>query len=1299
MSPAAWRGRRILVELPRIEGDAIVFWAGRRVGEILAPAGELDLTELAGPGQKAELRIYLTRNYTGISRGFERDYMRYGARGPLGRKLPVEAWPFGITGTVNLNSRATPAAVTDVFVQTSWRKKELGLAVEVETVKAVQDLVVAAEILDAAGRPVLNLSAVPRAVEPGRTSIELRSSWTDPIPWELGQAYLYTARVSLNQAGKSLDTSGDITFGFREIWTDKQRLMLNGHPIRFRLYLCSGVTPENFAMFKDLGYNAYEISPNPTAWYCNWPTAWPLPGERLLDLFDREGCAVLMQAPVVLHLNQLLLKNADAVADYNRDLQLWLRRLRNRTSIFAWLPSMNYVGSFGNIHADGMGIAGADPENTPARVVKKGCALIKQVDPTRLAFGHAEGTIGDVSSSNMYLNFVPLQEREEWPSEHAARGTHPFSALEFGQPFTQCYWKGPRFLLTEYASIYLGDRAYVLEGEGGLKRVVDYGRLNTQDLFYKWYEINTEELPAFWKLQQLFIRNTDRAWRAWGVAGGWFYWDFDVSFGFPPAFDSHRQLRSYKSPYASEFVPEKLAGRPAWAGPNYDIHRETNQPLLAYLAGAPGHTDKTHAFYGGERVRKQIAWVWDGPGSRRLRAAWRAVTVEFGESLADGSAEVELAPGEIKSCPVEFAAPAVRVRTAAKIKLTVADNGRVVASDEFAFEIFPPAEPVAVQGRLALWDPRQKSGEWLRRLGVEAEAWTPAQGLAGIDLLVLGREALSGADKLPYTATDIAGGLNVLVLEQMPEVWEKLGLKAIETMPRYVFPAGEKALLAGLEPEDLINWRGSPDLLPEKKRYRSHDYYHAFKWTNTHALASVALESPQTVAFRPLLACEFDLNYTPLLEWRHGRGRVYASSLDFTGRVGEDPAATRLAGNLLQLAARKTDAAPQAARYVGGPAGRKLLNELQAGLTEEAAAKLVVAGLEASTRECRQLAESGATVIVLAQPEAWLKELGYAVEARTVFKGEPADEAWLAGMGPRLWRWRDGLKVAAFAAAGQPDGCTVLAGGLILVRPVGGGKLVHLQLDPVELAERYPAGDDRRAAVWPSVERLHQLLAGWLDGLGVAGSAAQADRFGRLKAGATYENLKTWHVCGPFLYPDLGGPEMTRLATPAEADAIAGNAGPDIRYFLDDKRTLDWRSTVTADGEGFVNLGAALKVDQRAVAYVTRQVERQTAQRARLRLGMDFYLQAWVNGKLVFDASQGGGMAPRANTHQVDVDLRAGINVITLKISAGSKGFGFYANLSADGAQVVEDPVAAEAEARLYPVADRTWDPYTFYYY
>lgn len=113
--PAGWTadGRRVIPDFERIEGEAIIFVDGRRAAELLAPDGEIEIISLVAPeGGATTLRIFNSRTYAGMPRGFEQDILRHVAR--TGREaLLSKTWPRGITAPVTLRSRPTQA-VTDV---------------------------------------------------------------------------------------------------------------------------------------------------------------------------------------------------------------------------------------------------------------------------------------------------------------------------------------------------------------------------------------------------------------------------------------------------------------------------------------------------------------------------------------------------------------------------------------------------------------------------------------------------------------------------------------------------------------------------------------------------------------------------------------------------------------------------------------------------------------------------------------------------------------------------------------------------------------------------------------------------------------------------------------------------------------------------------------------------------------------------------------------------------------------------------------------------------------------------------
>ena len=89
-------------------------------------------------------------------------------------------------------------------------------------------------------------------------------------------------------------------------------------------------------------------------------------------------------------------------------------------------------------------------------------------------------------------------------------------------------------------------------------------------------------------------------------------------------------------------------------------------------------------------------------------------------------------------------------------------------------------------------------------------------------------------------------------------------------------------------------------------------------WGN---VASVLIEKPPRGDFLPIVDGGYALQYSPLLEYREGRGLVLFCQMDVTGRTESDPAAETLAGNILRYVDAWQPAPQRTAVYAGEPAG------------------------------------------------------------------------------------------------------------------------------------------------------------------------------------------------------------------------------------------------------------------------------------------------------------------------------------------------------------------------------------------
>src|SRR5205085_1097109 len=69
---------------------------------------------------------------------------------------------------------------------------------------------------------------------------------------------------------------------------------------------------------------------------------------------------------------------------------------------------------------------------------------------------------------------------------------------------------------------------------------------------------------------------------------------------------------------------------------------------------------------------------------------------------------------------------------------------------------------------------------------------------------------------------------------------------------------------------------------------------------NRGNVASILIEKPARGNFLPILEGGYSLHYSPLMEYREGKGFVLFCQVDVTGRSEAEPAAEMLIRNLIQ---------------------------------------------------------------------------------------------------------------------------------------------------------------------------------------------------------------------------------------------------------------------------------------------------------------------------------------------------------------------------------------------------------------
>ncbi len=1107
--PAEWQGQTISLRFDRVCTDAIVYVNDHECGRIAWPWGAVDITSAVTPGQTANLRVLVAA----IADAEQVGTFWQNALSSTVTFSSASLKSRGLTGSVFLESRSSKAHVTDVFVRTSTRQKTISLDVELRGINQGGPVQVAADMLNEKGEVEKSFTANAAVRARETQTLSLSWPWADPRLWDVGQPNLYTLRLKVKAGG--LDDEYDQAFGFREFWIEGRQFYLNGTVIRLRQpCFYNGPRMQVGDIFSEMGLETVDTRGDASD------------SERSLDDADRKGYLV---AQYILNANKYLM-NSRGQTPWEQNRQrafdraaVWMRHYRNHPSVVMWIAGFNFFNNAVDADPRLIGRRGwGQADERWQRLMVYGSELfdgLRKLDSTRACYSHAGAYTGDIYTMNCYLNLIPLQEREEWLSAWAENGEMPVSMAEFGTPMDCTFRRGRHGfesnitsepLLTEFAAIYFGAGAYAAE-ESKYREYLH--SLFRGGMLYQSSENRLDEYANNHNIQHLFRVHTWRSWRTAGLPGG---------------------LRTW-----------------SWM---QDALQEVNGPTLAWIAGPAGaYSAKDHHFRAGQKIEKQIILINDTRRPQSFTAAWTA-TVDR-KQMDQGQLQGRLAISEIRFIPFQVIAPAAEPGGRTDGQLTLeARIGETTHQDAFAFRVF--GEDKKGSSRIAMVDPGGATGSMLANLGYPTRSWDGAAA----PLVVIGRNALMDD---PAAATKLesyvrAGG-RALICAQDPEWMARaLGWRVCPKVARRVFPvhsATQHTPFYDLHPEDLRDWTGSSTLLEAYPEYVG-DYhrgnerdqpYAGWHWGNRGGVSSAAIEKPHRSGWRPLLECEFDLAYTPLMELDYGQGRLVVCTLDLEDHWTQDPAARRLAGRVLEYALH-APLSPRARKvvYLGGASGAAWLDRIgvsyQGSDTLDTGAGLVLIGSDASfdTAVLSAYLEQGGKAFFLPRSQAD-GGLGTTLKpAAARFAGSLSPPTWpeARGLSASDLRWRSYLDTPPWIMSA---GAEVGADGLMARKTVGKGVAVFCQVDP----DCFHADEKTyfRYTRWRATRAVAQLMAN-------LGAAFTAD-------GRVFHPVAFTGKLGSLVGPngDRSGPQATR---PPGAERLPTNdaAVPkDIGYYFPDYRT------------------------------------------------------------------------------------------------------------------------------------------------
>ena len=903
--------------------------------------------------------------------------------------------------------------------------------------------------------------------------------------------------------GNLLDQTTPVSFGFREFRIDGKDLVLNGKRIHLRCL-------DYFNAGRDFGLASYDMARHTLAqarelgfnYVIHSHYDYEAQSFAYLDDTLRAGDeAGFPMSHSIRHVKRIWrdFEDPEKREMWNRVVDYEVRRVRNHPCVFMYAMDHNFTGwrddqnpgQLDGAFEPGEGDGGDLYQRRRAATLAE--EFVMDLDGTRPCYHHQSGSFNQLITLNCYLCWTPLQERMEWVSRWRTAGEKPLFFVEFGLPH-QASWGGHREgpfiwrnnvnsepLVVEYGAIYNGDDAYQLT-DYDLRNMETVERVYAQG---EPFHISSA-LGNYWgnrwehnflELKSLFTEQTWPAFRTYGVSA---ILPWDQSDLMKPVAGAAGQDLQLETDWAAlqhpGLAPDYVAWNTDWLTcPEPEGHVEltslgetfarVNRETLAIIAGRPERfTAQDHVFTPGEDVVKQVVVLNDLRQAAEVELTCR-VEVD-GETIerATGSETVDAGGKYVR--PVRFTAPKVQRDTEARITLEVTFDGQTDASlqDEFPFTVVPELKKprVDADARVACFDPKGLTKKLLKSRGVKCLPVSIPDVPEGCRMLIIGREAIGADGPTIDIASLMSRGVMVLVFEQTEEVLQKLwGFRTASPGTRRVFVRQPShPVCAGLTADLLRDWRGSSTLLeayPKRTGWQG-DYpredwcayanSRTWQWGNYGSVASVVVEKPHVGNWSALLDCEFDLQYSPLLECTSGGGRIIFCQLDLTGRDVVDPVAERVLANLLAYASQPAGNRLAPMTYVGGDETEGWLEQL--GALDEGGTTLVL-GHGADPGEAQEAVEEARTVVCVGLSGEELSALlpfEVATERRPVTHtliGRPTEGA-LVGLGNSDFHWRG--KVEVDAVTGAPEGLQVLDTGVFAEGTVGGRRYVLVQFLP-----------------------------------------------------------------------------------------------------------------------------------------------------------------------------------------------------------------------------------------------------------
>ncbi len=374
----------------------------------------------------------------------------------------------GIWQDVTLEWR--PATCIDgVTIQTSVREGQLTARVRVCHHGDQPFRGVLSGAVDDEGQVILSLPSAEIFLSPGEMQeVTLCAAWTDYRPWNPHDPYLYHLVLSLTGDAGVVDAQRT-RFGFREIWIEGHRIMLNGRPQRWAgewghkahsHWLRPEYVRQWYAQLKDLHmhYARMHTFPHP---------------EYFLDIADEMGILVCQETAI--HGSVWRGNDGSGFWEAARaHVQHMVARDKNHPSLVLWSVENEMRWALSSVPS-------AKEELPHLR------ALFNDLDPTRPAYHDGDSGLWDEDAQAIISRHYGTNcHGWGWWDKRRPLHAGEMGRWHYGSAYVALQWAGDE-VFADYAAM-----SDSLAREAA--RIIELGRANEVSCLFPW---NTSGLDNF----------------------------------------------------------------------------------------------------------------------------------------------------------------------------------------------------------------------------------------------------------------------------------------------------------------------------------------------------------------------------------------------------------------------------------------------------------------------------------------------------------------------------------------------------------------------------------------------------------------------------------------------------------------------------------------------------------------------------------------------------------------------------------------------------------------------------------